>query len=411
MTTPRLRVSNLAVSTPVISPNGDGRLDTAVMSLTISEPADWRIIVRRPDGRQARQYSGRGSAAAVTWDGRDQKGVIVADGDYTLLASATSPFGAARTVSSKVTVDTMAPTILSINLRPAVLSPNGDGVADVVRLDVKTSEPARGRLSVAKRASATRRYPWTSSIADTQTFAWDGTGVLGDVTSPAPDGRYSLTVEVRDRAGNQTAISRSVRLDRTLGFASVSPAWFSPNGDGRADTAILRFRLFSPAMVRVVIAGAAGSVRTFDLGSRASGSVTVKWNGRGKAGTLLPDGTYRLTATAANAAGRVSLSGRVVVDTTAPVLKVARSLMSSGDSTATISFVASDVGASEVRVWATAQGATDTAARIFTSWVSAGRAHSFEFDPPAPGTYVITLHAEDRACNPAAIARTTLIAP
>jgi len=76
-----------AASTPsVFSPNADGVLDSAVTSATLSEAGS--LLVRITDGTGAvvRTMTIAASAGpnAVTWNGRNNAGAIVADGDYTI---------------------------------------------------------------------------------------------------------------------------------------------------------------------------------------------------------------------------------------------------------------------------------------------------------------------------------------
>jgi flagellar hook assembly protein FlgD len=76
-----------AASAPnVFSPNGDGVRDSAVTSASLSEAAS--LLVRITDGADATVRTMTVPAVAgsnsVTWDGRNNAGALVADGDYTI---------------------------------------------------------------------------------------------------------------------------------------------------------------------------------------------------------------------------------------------------------------------------------------------------------------------------------------
>ena len=68
----------------------------------------------------------------------------------------------------------------------------------------------------------------------------------------------------------------------------------------------------------LVVAGAHGTVRTFDLGTTAPGTSTTLWDGRDHSGAVVPSGGYTFTATATNGLGSVTVAGRVIVDLYAP---------------------------------------------------------------------------------------------
>lgn len=397
------RISDFAVSGSEISPNGDGVLDGVRVTYAISETADWRVELRRPGGAVVRTFSGSGTTAAFTWDGRGKNGSVVPDGSYTLTASADSAFGAAQVVTATIVVDTVAPTFVSSRLRSPLFSPNGDGITDLAKVDFATSEPLSGRLQAKTRdGSVIRSYVWTSLDAGWRAFAWDGARKLDGVSAPAQNGLYGLTVLVRDRAGNHAAVSYPVRLDRTLGYPAMRPTWFSPNRDGRADTAVLTFRLFSSAAVTVRIAGDSGTVRRFTLGSLPTGTRRVSWNGRTRMGTLVLDGTYRVTTTARTRVGAVSVDASVTKDTTRPVLSTPRSISTTLGGTAKVTYAARDASSTLAYVTATVRGPSGAIERRRSiGWVRTGRQNVWAVKSSTAGRSTITFLAQDLARNSA----------
>jgi len=81
----------------------------------------------------------------------------------------------------------------------------------------------------------------------------------------------------------------------------VTPAPFSPNGDGVKDRATAAAGLSEVADWTVSVKDAAGAVVRTMTGSGAS--VAAAWDGRDDAGALVPDGTYTMRIAAANADG------------------------------------------------------------------------------------------------------------
>jgi flagellar hook assembly protein FlgD len=396
-------ISNVSVSSPALSPNDDGVLDRVKGAFAISGAADWTVELRRPGGAIVRAFSGRGTAAAFTWDGRDKNGAVVRDGSYTLAASATSTFGAAHVVTATIVVDTMAPTFERSGLRLPLFSPNGDRVIDLTKVDFATSEALSGRLRVkAGDGSVIRSSAWRSLNPGGHTFAWDGAGMVDGVSAPAPNGRYSLTVEIRDPAGNHADVVYPVRLDRSLGYPGMSPTSFSPNGDGKADTASLSFRLFSPAAVTVRIAGTSGVVRTLTLGPLPTGIKRVSWNGRTGKGRLVPDGSYRVTAVASTPGRAVSVAAGVTKDTAPPMLSAPHSVTTTPGTDISVSCEARDALSKVASITATVRGPSGTieGTRTF-GWVRTGARNVWAFRPSMVGRFTIKYVARDLALNSA----------
>ncbi|MFL5758008.1 MAG: OmpL47-type beta-barrel domain-containing protein [Chloroflexota bacterium] len=144
--------------------------------------------------------------------------------------------------------------------------------------------------------------------------AVDG-AAFAPVTGPIlvkTDGRHTVTFRAKDRAGNVEATkSSSFTIDRTppsLGPSpapTASPATFSPNGDGLADTVGIRHQLSEPAVVTARVVDAGGTlVRSFATPAQGPGAVV--WDGRRTDGTFAPRGVYTVSLTARDRAGNVS---------------------------------------------------------------------------------------------------------
>ncbi len=128
---------------------------------------------------------------------------------------------------------------------------------------------------------------------------WDGRDDDGRIV---PDGSYRprLTLE----SGARSFVLRNpIRLDTRapkITVTRVSPKVFSPDGDGRKDQVVVRYRVDEPAhgILRVD-----GVRRVYTLRKPLEGS--LPWNGTRKSGRPLPAGVHRLVAAAADEAGNV----------------------------------------------------------------------------------------------------------
>ena len=76
---------NLLVSPNPFSPNGDGEEDTVSLTGEYETAASWTLAIKDSAGSLVRSWNGESGTVQVAWDGRDQSGVIVADGDYDFL--------------------------------------------------------------------------------------------------------------------------------------------------------------------------------------------------------------------------------------------------------------------------------------------------------------------------------------
>jgi len=145
--------------------------------------------------------------------------------------------------------------------------------------------------------------------AGAQSFVWTAVSL--------PDGRYRLVLDAKDDRGKHVESTRSLLVDRTLGFFAGSAVAISPNGDGRLDTVAFSFRLNAPAHVqlRILRAGRLAAV-PYEADLQA-GPQRFTWDGGG-----LPDGRYSAVVAATDSLMTVKQSVFVRVDTKAPVLRL-----------------------------------------------------------------------------------------
>ncbi len=146
------KIYGFDVAGTYFSPDGDGVRDKAEVAFAVSEVADWSIEIRQPNGDVVRRMSGQGAAAAATWGGKDGDGRDLPDGTYTLIASAKSARGEARTATVDVHIDTTPPRLESAAVAPSAFSPNGDGQADSDQGDLPAGRERDGaRLGDRRR--------------------------------------------------------------------------------------------------------------------------------------------------------------------------------------------------------------------------------------------------------------------
>jgi spore germination protein YaaH/flagellar hook assembly protein FlgD len=303
-------ISASSLSSPFVSANGDGRLDSVTVRATVTGHIKfgWSVAPLRGGvaGTAVRSGSVTGKTVAFTWDGRDNAGKLVADGPYRITVWAADVSNNRASVAKVVTVD-RRPSVVRMASNPASLSPNGDGQADRAVLVMRADEAISGTARLIDTTGATVRR-WTISAATAGDWTWDGRDATGRTVA---DGRYLFRVRGLDRAGNQTVRDLTVRVDRTIKTLAWAHTSFVPKA-GQTD----RFTvvLHRPASVTVAIYQGTTLVRTIWSGrSLATGSHGWTWNGKTATGVLVKPGMYRLIVDATSWIGSSRLSRNVVV--------------------------------------------------------------------------------------------------
>ena len=204
----------------------------------------------------------------LVWDSFTPAGVGVPDGTYRAVVKLEHSH---RTIAmpSDIKVDTSPPHITA---RPStkypIISPDGDGHADVFRIPYEVSEPAHAILLLRGR-----QVVYTNGQKTTGTLVWNGK--LPGSTKALSPGRYVLAIAARDRAGNQ---STGVRI------------------------AIGQVRYLTLARTRVVVRpGGRFALRV------STDAPQVDWLLHGRHGTL-PRGTLHLRAPKASGVYRLYLT-------------------------------------------------------------------------------------------------------
>jgi spore germination protein YaaH/flagellar hook assembly protein FlgD len=307
------KVTSSSISGGLLSPNGDGRLDTVRATIVGTGAARWSFAVVPLTGPNAGKTivsrSGGGGSVGLTWGGVAADGRVVADGVYRLQLALFDVAGnhVLRTWAARV--DRTGPGLTVGG--PPWFSPNGDGAADGVRLSWTATERITGTLRVYRGATLVRSWTITNAAAGATT--WNGTNLSGAAVA---DGTYTVRVAGRDAAGNLSIATRPVIVDRTLSTLrwGTSP-FFAPDGDALKARSTISVRLARSAVVTGGIYSGTTLVRRFWLNARlGAGTRSWTWNGRNAAGAFVPPGRYVARVDAKTALGTTTLTRSVLVD-------------------------------------------------------------------------------------------------
>lgn len=241
----------------LFSPVCDCPTGSASIVFRLRSPDRVSVQVIDADGDVVRELarSRAQGRAPVTylWDGRDGDGRVVDEGTYRPRVHLDRQ---RRTIvmPNPIRVDTTPPRVESFTARPLVISPDGDGRFDRAKIRYRVGERAAVELYV-DGTRALRR------LGTRTTGTMDWFGVAGG--EPLPQGRYTLRLVARDRAGN---------LGRRSGSRTVAIR-FLALGRSRVETApgapIAILALSQARTLRWRLAGRSGVARPGTLRLRA----------------------------------------------------------------------------------------------------------------------------------------------
>lgn len=176
----------ISASEKGISPNNDGQFDTVSFKPEISSIKDlvtWFFDVYNSEGQIVRTIKGaQAPPKTIVWDGKDNAGLLLPDGDYTctmglIYESGNHPLSE----PIAVTIDTTPPSYQFV-VSPKLFSPDGDGEADTMYINVdiydRSGMPGWDitiyRIWDGKvdRSQPFKRFSGTGNYRDT--IRWDG---------------------------------------------------------------------------------------------------------------------------------------------------------------------------------------------------------------------------------------------
>lgn len=206
----------------------------------------------------------------------------------------------------------------------AVVSPNGDGVAEEQALSFKVVRPSTVTVTLTAPGGAIAaqesggREPGTYEVAFPPLPPPPPPPPEGqpppEPTTPLPpaEGRWTLNVTSIDDQGLSSTATRRFAVNSTLGFLRVSPSRLLLPPSGRS--ASIQWTQGRAARVKVTVETTEGIlVRTVANQKVEPGQQTVSWNGRANWGKQVGGGRYVVKVTATNELGVVSLTRPLTV--------------------------------------------------------------------------------------------------
>src|SRR5205809_343127 len=179
-----------------------------------------------------------------------------------------------------------------------------------------------GRLTQSLPWSVTVTEPGGNIVAQGQ-----GEGTDVDWTWDArtiPAGKYLWAIDAGPIVRPATGVVTGATT-RSLLTALAKPGLITPNGDGRDDSMLVRYRIREPATVTATLVDAFGTpITTLFVEPKTTGSYAFRWDATG-----IADGRYGIVLTARNAIGiETTATLAVIVDRTLAGFQVAPQVFS-----------------------------------------------------------------------------------
>ena len=346
---------------------------------------DWRLDILNSSGSAVRSWSRRQGPAlpeTVEFDGRDDSGRIVPEGEYTGRFHVEYGNGYQPQVISPSFIVDVTPPSAAVNVDYALFSPQGESLRSAVTFSMSTSREDKWN-GILKNAAGeeVKRWTWIASVEGD--LRWDGRDAAGRLV---PDGVYSYVLESTDRAGNSgrsKPVMVEVNTSAVEATLTASHDVFGPTGNRVNDelTLFMEARSDSPISDwKLIMKNSGGSeVRSWD--GRGLPPDSVVWNGRAADRNAVPDGPYSAELTVRYEKGDIAKAsaGPVTVDTQPPTieLSIADKLFSpDGDGSKDLLPI-SQSSSKEVSF---AAKVVDSAGKTVRTWVWSERLDSFTWD-------------------------------
>ncbi len=305
----------------------DSTLDTFKIGSTSSKETKWVGSIVDSSGKVVRAYEWKDNVPeSLDWDGTDESGNAVPDGEYKYIVSAEDEAGNATSKElGGINLDTReAKAYVTASLTG--FSPNNDTIKDEQLFNIRASLQdgmESWEFYVAdKNGNPIRTWSGDASTPLPQNITWDGKTDKGGTA----EGEFTGNVKLSYFKGNKVAASTSPFICTTLppiAVVNTAPEYFSPDNDGENDDLVIQLSAESKAPLaswsfEINEIDDKGREKPFwTTSGKSSITPSILWDGRSsKNGELVQSATdYPYTFTVTDTLGMTTVyQGVIQVD-------------------------------------------------------------------------------------------------
>jgi len=299
---------SLSVSIDTIDPlNGE----TTLVTTTLGGDTEVGVVIEDRNGQQVRTLVPFGTRVASsyddTWDGTNEAGEIVPEGDYRAILLYRLD-GVIERLDLALTTGGVQSNPPRSGIPPS-FSPLASDPLDITFTLNRASEVTAfiGLFRINTRlVTFLQRQPLGRGA---HVVTWNGENSDGQLIDAPPGDRFLFGIFAYTLPDNAIYVRSGVHV----GSVSASPSIFQPTqlmADGSPSVSSIQVELSRAGDVKLIIndTESGATVATFDYTGLVEGSNIITWDGRDNDGHYVASGTYRLGVSGIDTTGYESLT-------------------------------------------------------------------------------------------------------
>lgn len=302
--------ADVQISHTTFSPDGDGNLDTLLISQATVENTgspikDWKGTVFDSEGNVVKEFDfGSFLPETVVWNGLDSENMLSADGNYNYVLTASDLAGNATSVSSQRFALDTSTTQLILTVAPQSFNPDSTNVrlTPVVHTDSQSGSSVSSYKLEIKDEQGEVVWAEEASRALPSSISWNG---LSFSQSKCADGFYTATLStVSTNGAEATTTSLPFEIDSMPPAIELSVPYivFSPDADENKDIIpiVVTSSSAEDKWTGTIVNESNQIVRTYSWQGEVE---SFEWDGTDDWGNRVEDGTYKMLLTSVDSAG------------------------------------------------------------------------------------------------------------
>ena len=224
----------------LFSPDSDGNKDYLNISQTTSNEDLWQAEISNNAGLVVNTFFWKGLANNLSWNGLDNDGNILPDGEYYYTVYSSDKAGNFTSgIISNIKIDTK-PTTIFLTVNDKYLSPTGNGKFEELVFSTivnnKNGMDSWSLKMIHENGNIEKEFKGNSSIP--KNITWNGVNLDGKII----EGKYSAVFSAIYHKGNEPQVRSSIfsiDISPPVGLINLTPVPFSPDNDGVDDEILI----------------------------------------------------------------------------------------------------------------------------------------------------------------------------